>query len=175
MKLLICLSLLFTSLAATADDREVPFGDKIDARITNYNRTTPWLATAGEPGEGGIALLAELGFKSIVDLRTPEEGTATEARLAREHDLEYVNIPVGKEAPDTFGLDRFRQWIEDPDKHPVLVHCASANRVGTLWAMYRLREGVPLDEALLEARTIGMKDSREPQVRDFASRLKQRQ
>lgn len=165
------LALLFLTATALAGEREVPFGDKVNETIFNYNRTTPYIATSGEVDSGGITHLKELGFTSIVDLRTPAEGTEKERKAATKAGLSYSNIPIGEEAPDQVDLDQFQQWVENPDNHPVLVHCASANRVGTLWAMYRLRLGISLEEALLEGRTIGMKESRESQVEEFAGKL----
>lgn len=165
------IALLILSGTAMAGEQQVPFGDKVNEAIFNYNRTTPHIATAGELDRGGVAHARELGFTSIVDLRTPPEGVDEERQQAELAGLRYINISIGEEAPARQDLDRFQQWVEDPDNHPVLVHCASANRVGTLWAMYRLRQGIPLEEALLEGRTIGMKESREAQVVEFAGQV----
>ncbi len=63
---------------AHAAGSEVPFGDKVSAAIVNYNRTMPHIATAGLVRKGGIAELKALGFTTIIDLRTPPEGTAAE-------------------------------------------------------------------------------------------------
>ncbi|MEX2489892.1 MAG: protein tyrosine phosphatase family protein [Pseudomonadales bacterium] len=166
------LSLLIFPLVACAGDDEVPFGDRVNESIVNYNRTTPYIATSGNLDEGsGVEHVKELGFRSILDLRTPPEGVETERQQAESNGLKYLNISVGKEAPPEEDLDRFQQWVENSDNYPTLVHCASANRAGALWAMYRLRKGIPLDEAILEGRTIGMKESREPQVVKYAEQL----
>lgn len=171
MKFLTPFLFLFIFLSANADQHGVPFGDKVDATVVNYNRTTPAIATAGELKEGAIPQLARLGFSSIVDLRTPPEGVEEEKTAAQRNSLRYINIPVGKEPPSSAQIDQFRRWIDEPANRPVIVHCASANRVGTLWAMYRLTEGISLEEALMEGRTIGMKPEREDQVRAFAGDL----
>lgn len=171
MKFLTPLLFLTVFLSANADQHGVPFGDKVDATIVNYNRTTPAIATAGELKEGAIPKLARLGFSSIVDLRTPPEGVEEEKVETLGNNLRYINIPVGKAPPSRAQIDQFRDWIDDPANRPVIVHCASANRVGTLWAMYRLTEGISLAEALMEGRTIGMKPEREDQVRTFAGNL----
>jgi len=165
------LALLAVSITAFTEERQVPFGDRVNKTIFNYNRTTPHIATSGTLADGGVEHLVQLGFNSILDLRTPDEGTEEERRQAERAGLKYSNLPIGNARPDDTDLDRFQQWVENPDNYPTLVHCASANRVGTLWAMYRLRDGTPLEEALLEGRTIGMKDSREKQVLEFAREL----
>jgi uncharacterized protein (TIGR01244 family) len=161
------------SVAESGENRiaTVPFGDRIDGRIFNYNRTMPDIATAGLIREGGIDLLVAEGFKSVVDLRTPQEGTAQEQAAMKRAGIEYTNIPIGKEAPTSEDVSRFAAIVGDADRGPLLVHCASANRVGALWAMYRLSTGVPLQTALEEGRTIGMRPSRESDVVDYAGSM----
>ncbi len=167
---------LWVNLAAaspseTVGSKEVPFGDRIDGRILNYNRLTPVIATSGFIKEGGVELLKAEGFQSVLDLRTGEEGTADEATQVNAAGLTYSNIPLGKESPTAADIAQFAAIVEDSDRGPLLIHCASANRVGTIWAMYRVSRGIPLQEALLEGRTIGMKASREADVKTFAQSL----
>jgi uncharacterized protein (TIGR01244 family) len=171
--LLVCLIAgLASQIHADAEENKiasVPFGDRIDARIFNYNRTTPDIATAGLIKQGGIDLLVAEGFKSVIDLRTPPEGTVVEQAAMKIAGIEYTNIPIGKEAPSLEDVHRFADIVADRNRGPLLVHCVSANRVGTLWAMYRVSAGVPLQTALEEGRTVGMKPSRESNVVEFAA------
>ncbi len=150
----------------------VPFGNRIDERIFNYNRTTPSMATSGVIREGGIELLVREGFNSVIDLRTPQEGVAAEAAAMQKAGLAYSNIPIGKQAPSDDDVRKFASIFEDKNRGLLLLHCASANRVGTLWAMYRVSTGVALQTALEEGRTVGMKPARESNVIDFAARLR---
>lgn len=148
-----------------AGAQEAPFGDKVGAAAVNYNRATPNVATAGQLGEGGVEALKALGFKTIVDLRGPEEGVAQEEAAVTAAGLRYVNIPVTAKAPAAAQVAPFAAVIEDPLNWPVLVHCVSANRVGTMWALYRATKGVPGEVAMEEGRAIGMKASRETALR----------
>ncbi len=170
--LLVCLMAGLVSPAHTEAEENkiatVPFGDRIDARIFNYNRTTPDIATAGLINEGGVDLLVAEGFRSVIDLRTPAEGTLQEQAALKRAGIEYTNIPVGKEAPTSEDVRRFADIVGDRNRGPLLVHCASANRVGTLWAMYRVSTGVPLQTALEEGRTVGMQPARESNVVEYA-------
>ena len=144
---------------------QIRLEDEVGAGIVvNYRRTTPTLATGGLILDNGITELEQLGFSAIIDLRTPAEGTESERAAAEATGLRYTNLPVGKEAPTMEQVRRFGTLIEDPTNHPVLVHCRSGNRVGTLWALYRISEGVPLEIAIEEGRAIGMQPSRENQV-----------
>jgi uncharacterized protein (TIGR01244 family) len=163
-----------TQTYAAAVDKKittVPFGDKIDGRIFNYNRTAPDIATAGLIKEGGIELLVTEGFRTVIDLRTPPEGTAVEQAAMEIAGIEYMNIPIGKEAPSTEDVGRFASIVDDEGRGPLLVHCVSANRVGTLWAMYRVSTGVLLQTALEEGRTVGMKPTRESNVVEYAATI----
>ena len=152
---------------------QVPFGDRIDGRIFNYNRTTPGIATAGLIERGGIELLQHEGFNTVLDLRTAPEGTVQEKALLQDAGIAYYNIPIGKAAPTRQEVQEFAEIVENPAHGPLLIHCASANRVGTLWAMYRLDRGVPLEIALQEGRTIGMKPAREVNVTSYSRLLSQ--
>jgi len=149
------------------DAAEAPFGDKVSPAIKNYSRAAPHLGTAGLLGEGGVAEAERLGFKTIVDLRTPAEpGQPAEAGLTEAAGLAYVSIPIAKGAPTEAQLARFAALMEDRAQFPILLHCGSANRVGALWTLYRTSKGVPSETAIEEGRAIGMK-SREPQVREL--------
>jgi len=177
LALLLIVAFVSQTLAADGENKiaTVPFGDRIDGRIFNYNRTTPDIATSGLIKEGGVALLAAEGFKSVIDLRTPPEGTLQEQATMESAGIEYTNIPIGKEAPGSDDVRRFASIVGDQDRGPLLVHCVSANRVGTLWAMYRISTGVPLQTALEEGRTVGMKPSRESNVLEYAATWSQPQ
>jgi uncharacterized protein (TIGR01244 family) len=150
---------------AHAAGSEVPFGDKVSSAIVNYNRTRPQIATSGLVREGGIGELKALGFTAIIDLRTPPEGTAAEKAAAAATGLRYFNIPVSKGTPRDDQVREFATLVEDVTNYPVLVHCASANRVGAMWTLYRVMKGIPFSIAVEEGRTVGMKLSRENAVR----------
>jgi len=153
-------------LAAQAGAGEAPFGDRVSTAIFNYTRASPFIASAGNLGEGGVAEAKALGFKTIIDLRTAEEGTVVEKVEAIGLGLRYVNLPVAAGAPSDEQVVRFKKIAEDASNFPVLVHCAAGNRVGALWALYRAAEKVPAEVAVDEGRTLGLRPSRERAVRD---------
>jgi protein tyrosine/serine phosphatase len=67
--------------------------------------------------------------------------------------------------PTPFQIIEFAHVVEDPDNAPLLIHCASANRVAAMWALYRALKGIPDEIALEEARTIGLRPDLEADVR----------
>jgi uncharacterized protein (TIGR01244 family) len=159
--LLLALAIVFPAFA----DVQVPFGNEIQSSIKNYNRATPTLATSGTIGEGGVKELAEKGFITIIDLRTEAEGTAKEKKAVESAGMSYINIPVTGAGINNEQIAAFSKAIEDVQT-PVLVHCASGNRVGALWTTYRLSKGINSEIAFEEGRTAGMKPSLEDKVKE---------
>ena len=131
----------------------------------NYTRLKPHVATAGLLRDGAIPVLKALGFATIVDLRSPAEGAGAEQQAAAAAGLRYVNIPVTGGVPTDAQVAEFARVVEDPNNAPLLVHCASANRVGAMWTLYRVRQGIPLAIALEEGRTAGLRPDREAELR----------
>ena len=151
--------------ADTAESTQVPFGDKMGAEVANYNRLRPFLATGGSIDLKEVPSLKAKGFRTIIDLRTPEEGTEEERTAVEAAGMTYVNLPIAKGAPTDEQIARLAELLEDQDAAPILLHCGSGNRVGAAWAIYRARKGIPLEIAIEEGRTTGMRPSREAQVR----------
>ena len=157
-------ALVLISPAASAADIQVPFGNEIQSPIKNYNRATPTLATSGTIGTGGVKELAEKGFATIIDLRTENEGTAEEKKSVESAGMSYINIPVTGAGINHEQLVAFTRMIKKAQT-PVLVHCASGNRVGALWTTYRLSKGINSEIAFEEGRAAGMKPFLEEKVR----------
>lgn len=143
---------------------QVPYGDTVSDKVYNYHRHTPYVATSGKLAPGALDELKSLGFKTVVDMRTAPEGTAEEAKLAKSAGLAYHNLPVGKGWPEAEVFSQFTILVENEENYPMLIHCGSANRVGMVWAMYKLQSGVEHSSAMMEGRTIGMKPAREDQL-----------
>ncbi len=147
-----------------AAGEQVPFGDKVSANIVNYHRHTPQIATSGKLLAGAVEEIQKHGFKTVLDMRTPKEGTEEEGELVKAAGIQYLNIPVTKAWPEPDVFARFKSVIENQKNHPILIHCASANRVGMMWSAYRIEAGIDRKLAILEGQTIGMKSSREKQL-----------
>jgi len=151
---------------ALAGPAKAPFGDKVDRLITSYDRASPYIGTAGLLKAGGVAEAKRLGFVAILDLLGPDEagGVAAERAAAKAAGLRFFHIPVTTRAPTWDQVRAFAPLIEDRANYPILVHCETANRVGAMWAMYRVMRGVDAQVAIEEGRAIGL-TSREGAVR----------
>lgn len=150
----------------TRDSSPAPYGDEMTQVVANYNRPAPFLGTGGELGNGAMEELRGMGFTTVVSLLNPEEGLEAEREAAHDAGLNFFSISVAGEAPSEEQVRAFARIVSTTDNYPVLVHCASSNRVGAMWALYRHHMGVPAEIALEEARAAGLKTSREPDVRE---------
>jgi uncharacterized protein (TIGR01244 family) len=162
---------IFTLTVLPGVAQQVPFGDVVSEKITNYHRHTPTLATSGTPQAGAAEELAAHGFVTVIDLRRDEEENvdiASSARAMSAAGIAYVSLPLGKEWPRAELVAEFRSIYEDPARGPVLMNCRSGNRVAAVWAAYRLEQGVDYEQVLLEARTIGLSPKFEPALRKAA-------
>ncbi|MFT5477777.1 MAG: hypothetical protein ACI8Y8_003130 [Planctomycetota bacterium] len=114
---------------------------------------------SGQFGAEDIAVFKAQGIVRVINARPAAELAFDEQKLLEEAGLEYVSVPFS--SPDTLTdavFDRIRALLGSEDAGPTLFHCGSANRVGGAWLPYRvLDQDVPLEQALSEARTIGMR------------------
>ncbi len=105
----------------------------------------------GQPTADAFGTAQKKGIKIVVNLRSDREMKVLdfdEAALVQRLGMEYVAIPV---TANTFGpadADDLKEVVSRTSG-PVLIHCASSNRVGALWAMYLHRHrGVAVNDAI---------------------------
>lgn len=151
MKRLALAAVLLAPLAAAGS--EIP--ETLDAPA--YRRLSPSFAVAGRPSPAAIARLKELGFRTAIDVRQPAEGVAIVRDAVEAQGLRFLNVPV---SPDTFSLEDVKKVeavLKDASAAPVLLFCASSNRVGGVVAVVEYRKGRSKEEALAEGRKAGLK------------------
>ena len=115
------------------------------------------LYTGGQPSAAQLQQAATAGITTVIDLRQPTEDrgfdeTATAASLG----LHYVRIPVGGAAGLTPAKVQALQAALAQANGPVLLHCASGNRVGALLALMKAQQGASTEQALQFGREAGM-------------------
>ncbi|WP_321338129.1 beta-lactamase hydrolase domain-containing protein [Breoghania sp.] len=145
---------------------QAPYGDKMPGIVKNYLRATPYIGTGGVIDQASMGVLAALGFKTVLNLNTAEEGATAEGPLVEQAGMAYINVAVPTSAPTPEQVAEISAILNDATKYPILMHCESSNRVGATWALYRAASGVPAQIAVQEGRTVGMKTSREKAVRE---------
>ena len=136
----------------------VPSREEVGDLVGNYTVVLPFLGTSGAVRPEVVENLKVLGFGSLLDLRLPNEGVDAVATVANEQGLDFLSLPVGRSIPDESSINAFANEIENTENYPLLVYCGSGNRVGMMWAVYRLRSGESLDKAIQEGKIIGMSD-----------------
>ncbi|MGH8037841.1 MAG: beta-lactamase hydrolase domain-containing protein [Stenotrophomonas sp.] len=124
---------------------------------TTFKNPAEGLYTSGQPTAEHLQQAAAAGITTLIDLRQPGEDrgfdeTATAAALG----LNYVRIPVAGAAGLTPANVQALQAALTKANGPVLLHCASGNRVGALLALMKAQHGVPAEEALQFGRNAGM-------------------
>jgi uncharacterized protein (TIGR01244 family) len=117
---------------------------------------------AGQPAEADLKLYAERGVKTVINLRTPAEmeklGFDEKAAVERSG-MVYVNVPMQGEPPTDADIQRVMKILDGAKDQPVLMHCASSNRVGMMWSIFRARQhGLSGDDAIAEGKSAGLKN-----------------
>ena len=147
--------------AAAAQAEEGPAG------VVNYTRVDATVACAGATPPEAMAELKERGFAAVINFRTAgEQGANVDAgqAAAEAAGLKYYHLPFRQASAEV--AEQFLETVSDPANQPVFIHCGSANRVGAMWLIKRVRlDGWSPDEALAEAELIGL---RSPALREFA-------
>lgn len=149
------LAVLFPGQAGAGEGKPAPPAGTFG--IDKASQPEPGLIAAGQPTPEQLKEAAQAGYKTVLDLRPPAEARGfDEAQVARDAGLEYVNIPVTADTLDAATLGRFFAEFDKAER-PVLVHCASSNRVGALYYAYLVQEkGMAKEEALAKARKAGL-------------------
>lgn len=113
---------------------------------------------AGQPKMESFKAFADKGVKTVINLRSAEEMKSLDEKAEVEKaGMKYVQVPVGKEEPSAEDLKKIMDALDTAKDAPVLLHCASSNRVGYAWASYRgARHGLAVDAAIEEGKQAGM-------------------
>ena len=153
--------LLISMLQAPASAAEPP-------AIHHFLQVTPEFCTGGQPRVEHFEALKARGVKAVLNLRQPGEHRAAQEKEAVEKaGLKYFNIPVNYQNPSSGDVDAFLRVTDEPANRPMFIHCTAAIRVGAFWMIRRvLRDGMPEEKALEEARKVGLVQS--PHLEEFA-------
>ena len=157
---LLCLALAAPLAAQTKQDYP---------GVTNFSRVDATIACGGATEVAALDALRKDGFKTVINLRVATEPGANREEnqaKAKALGLNYVHIPFSGGSPDPKVVDTFLTTIADKTNQPVFVHCASAQRVGTVWLVKRvLQDNYSIEKATQEAKAIGLSN---PGLEKFA-------
>ena len=135
--------------------------------VRNYTRIDATVACAGATPPEAMAELKTRGFTTVINFRTGGERGATVdsgKQAAEAAGLKYIHIPFREATAEV--AESFLEAVADPTNQPVYIHCGSANRVGAMWLIKRVKQdGYAVDAALAEAEAIGLSSAA---LREFA-------
>ncbi len=129
-----------------------------------------------QPDAAQLDGLKAAGVDVVISFRDPAETPGfNEQAVAAGAGLAYRNLPYAGAAELTDELlDSARASIKTADEkgETAALHCLTGNRVGPGWAAYRaLDKGIPVDQAIAEARAMQMIDPQlESKARDYIRR-----
>ena len=142
--------LLISFGCGVADDATPPLKVNLEAVVESRSVTpVDGLSAAGQPSEAALQVFAEQGYTTVIDLRGADEDRGFDEKSAVESlNMEYLPFPIsGKEAISFENAARLDALIANAEG-PVLLHCASSNRVGALLALRKSLAGADDEEAL---------------------------
>lgn len=124
------------SLAAVTSAQE---NSTTNVTIKNFGQMDDRFYRGAQPKEKEFKELAQLGIRTIIDLRDDPE--SYEKPMVESLGMTYVHIPmVAKKYPTQEALDLFFKTINDPNTGKFYVHCAGGrHRTGVIGAVYRFR------------------------------------
>ena len=139
--------------------------------VANAAELIPGLLTSGQPGPAHFKALSSQGVKTVIDLRDPMEPHGfDEPALARELGMTYVNVSVRQGALDDAVMESALDAIRKSDGGPLLLHCASANRVGgVLIPYFMIDKGMSEEAAVAAAMRVGLRGADLPSPVQVAS------
>ena len=135
--LLVASSIL--SLATVAPAQEAAKPESPTIKIRNFGQMDDRFFRGAQPKEKDYKDLAQLGIRTIIDLRDDPE--AYEKRMAESLGMTYINIPmIAKKYPTPEATELFLKTVNDPATGKFFVHCAGGrHRTGVMGAVYRFK------------------------------------
>jgi protein tyrosine/serine phosphatase len=129
--------LFIVSLAIFASAQAPVQKNFSNIKIKNFGQMDERFYRGGQPRKDDYKSLADLGVKTIIDLRNDPEDY--EKSSAEAVGIKYINIPMSDtEYPEQKSVDAFLSAVNDPATGVFFVHCAGGrHRTGVMGAVYR--------------------------------------
>ena len=138
-----CLA-LFIALSVLADNKTINKKLVIEAGslspidLPNVRVPFDYIVTGGQPTFDQLKKASELGFRAVINLRTDAEqpSPAQESSWVEKLGMKYYHIPVaGAKGLTLKNTKTLASALLSPQDYPLIVHCASGNRVGALFSL----------------------------------------
>jgi len=108
--------------------------------VDNFHQINEHLYRGAQPTADGFRALAQLGVKTVLDLRESGNRSVEEKKAVEAAGMRYINMPfAGFSAPSPEQIAKVLAIFNDDSEGPVFVHCRrGADRTGTVVACYRI-------------------------------------
>lgn len=118
------------------------------------------LIVGGQPSPDNLKALADAGFDTIVNLRAASELAFDEGAAVQDAGMRYVPLEVSGPADVSFEMaERLDKALESSER--AVVHCASSNRVGALFALRAAAAGETPERAIAVGQAHGLSSLRD--------------
>ena len=136
--------------------------------MTNIKKVSDELSIAGQVTPDRLQQVAQDGFKSVLNLRSPDEPgfLSDEWQQAEALGLQYANIPL---RPSEANQELTKQAIQELDNlpKPVLIHCAAGARAGGIALIATgIQAGLTYEEITAKAGELGI-SLEQPHLKEF--------
>lgn len=158
--LLLCCALLAGCASSSGPSLDLAAVEA--AQVTNLRAPQGSVLSSGQPSRDQLEVMASAGVRHVVNLRTPDEEVDFDEQAAVEAlGMRYYSLPVsGLEGIDRSNAERLQAILDGAGGEPVLVHCASGNRVGGLKAVQHFAANGDSDAAISEGERWGLTSPR---------------
>lgn len=153
-------TLVILAFAANAQDYGSDSIVLIQSADLQAGKTIPAdvrFVASGQPDEPMLQAISAAGFSTVVDMRSANEDRGFDEQKEIDRlGMAYVLLPIGGADDITLDNAAVLDQILAQNKGPVLLHCASGNRVGALYALREKMHGASNDEALAVGKAAGL-------------------
>lgn len=139
------------------------------ALMESTKKINDQLTIAGKLAPEQLQQAASEGYKSVLNLRSPEEEgfLKDEQQQVEAAGMQYVNIPVKPDGMTDKLTDRVLDQIDQLPK-PALIHCASSMRAGAMAFMsVATRQGMTAAQVFEKAEEAGFDCDANPRMKQF--------
>jgi uncharacterized protein (TIGR01244 family) len=146
------LTLLVVLACANAQQGDLP----------NRSDPLPGITASGQPDQAALKELADAGYVAVIDLRGVNEDRGFDEQAAVEElGMSYLPLPITGAGSVTYENASARDELLSEIDGPVLLHCASSNRVGAVLALRHRLNGASSEESLQLGDQAGLSSLRE--------------
>ena len=134
----------------------------------NIKKVSDDLSSAGQVTPEELQQVAQEGFKSVLNLRSPDEAgfLSDEQQQAQVAGLEYANVPLKPTEANQQLTEQVIQEIANLPK-PVLIHCAAGARAsGIALIANAISEGLTYEQITEKAQELGL-NLEQPHLKQF--------